>query len=80
MHWSEVIGNFIVDKVLDETEGEVIVPACNPAAQVRDPALIKPVFSKVFVGDDADPSEMVPDCLQVEVRIMAAGKVLKVGT
>ena len=79
MHWSEVIGDFIVGKVRDETEGEVVVPACNPAAQVRDPALIKPVFSKVFVGEDADPSEMVPDCLQVKVRIMTAGKVLKVG-
>ena len=77
--WSEVIWSFIVGKVGGETEGEVVIPARDPVAQVRDPMPIKPVFGKICVGEDADPSEMILDCLQVEVRIMTAGKVLKVG-
>ena len=28
---------------------------------------------------DADASEMIQDCLQVEVRVMTAGKILKIG-
>jgi len=77
--WSEVIWSFIVGKVGGETEGEVVIPARDPVAQVRDPMPIKPVFGKICVGEDADPSEMILDCLQVEVRIMTAGKVLKIG-
>jgi hypothetical protein len=41
--------------------------------------LIEPVFGEVAVGEDADSSKMVPDHLQVEVRIVTAGKVLKIG-
>ena len=79
MHWSEVIRNFIVGKFCGEAEGEVVIPPCDPVAQVRDAPLIKPVFSEIFVSEDADPSEMVLDCFQVEVRNMTAGKVLKIG-
>jgi hypothetical protein len=77
--WSEVIWKFIVGKACCEAGGQVVVPACDPVAQVCDASLIKPVFSKVFVGEDADSGEMVLNCLQVEVRIMTAGKVLKIG-
>jgi hypothetical protein len=69
-------GAFIIGKVRSQAEGEVVMPACDPAAQIRDPRLIKPI---AFVGEDADPGEVVLDCLQVEVRIMTAGKVLKIG-
>lgn len=79
MRWSQVVRGFILGKVRGETESEVVIPACDPAAQIRDPRLVKPVFREVVVGEDADPGEMVPDCLQVEVRIMTAGKVLKIG-
>ena len=72
MHWSGVIRNFIVGKVCGEAEGEVVIPACDPVAQVRDPSRIKSVFREVFVSKDADPREMVLDCLQIEVRIMTA--------
>ncbi len=78
-HWSRVIRIFIVGKIRSETEGEVVIPAGDLTAQVGDLLLIKPVFSKVFIAEDADPGEVVPDCLQVEFRIVAAGKILKVG-
>lgn len=73
VYWSLVIRNFIVVKVRDDTKGDVVIPARDPVAQICDRRLIKPVFSKILVGEDADPGEMVPDCLQVEVRIMTAG-------
>jgi hypothetical protein len=59
--------------------GEIVIPSCDPVAQVGDPGLIKPVFSEVFVGEHVDASEMVRDSLQVEVWIMTAGKILKAG-
>ena len=76
---SRVVRKLIVGKLRGETAGEVVIPSRDPAAQVGDPRRIKPVFSKVFVGKDADASEMIEDCLQVEVRVMAAGKILKIG-
>jgi hypothetical protein len=56
VYWSGVIWNIIVGNVGGEAEGEVVVPACGPVAQVRDPPLIKAVFREVFVGEDADPA------------------------
>jgi hypothetical protein len=44
---------------------KVVMPACGPVAQVRDPPLVKPVFCEVFVSEDADPGEMVPDRLEL---------------
>jgi|SRR5689334_1651418 len=40
MRWSWAIWGFIAGKVLGETAAEVVVPACDPVAQVRDPRFI----------------------------------------
>ena len=76
---SQIVRKLIVGKLRGKAAGEVVIPSCDPAAQVGDPRLIKPVFGKVLVGEDADAGEMIQDCLQVEIRVMAAGKILKIG-
>jgi hypothetical protein len=50
----------------------------NPAPHGGTPITAPAIFREVFVGEDADPSEMVLDCLQVEVRIMTAAKVFQI--
>ena len=49
MRWSQVVWGFILGKVCGETESEVVIPACDPAAQIRDPRFVKPVFREVVV-------------------------------
>jgi hypothetical protein len=78
MHESEVIRKFIFSALRSKTAGEIVIPSRDPAAKVGDRQLIKPVFSKVLVGEHADTSEMVQDRFQVEVRIMTAGKSLEI--
>ncbi len=56
---SQVVRKPIVGKIRGKATGEVVIPSRDPAAQVGDPRLIKPVFSKVFVGEDADAGEMI---------------------
>jgi hypothetical protein len=41
------VRKLIVGKLRSEAAGEVVIPSRNPAAQVGDPRLIKPVLSKV---------------------------------
>jgi hypothetical protein len=68
VRWSEVIRTVIVGKVCGKTEGQVAMPACGPVAQARGPSLIKPVFGEDFISKDADPGEMVLDCLELNLE------------
>jgi hypothetical protein len=54
MHESEVIRKFIFSALRSKTAGEIVIPSRDPAAKVGDRQLIKPVFSKVLVGEHAD--------------------------
>ena len=76
---SQVVRKFIVGELRGETAGEIVIPSCDPAAQVGNPRFIKPVSSKVLVGEDTNASEMVQDHLQVEVRVMTTGEILEIG-
>ena len=76
---SEVVRKFIVGELRGETAGEIVVPSCDPAAQVGNPRFIKPVSGKVLVGEDTNASEMVQNRLQVEVRVMPMGEILEIG-
>ena len=76
---SEVVRKFIVGELRGETAGEIVVPSCDPAAQVGNPRFIKPVFREVLVGEDTNASEMVQNRLQVEVRVMPMGEILEIG-
>jgi hypothetical protein len=75
---SEVVLEFVINAFCGETASEIAIPSGDPSAQVSYPGLAEPVFSEVVVGEYADASQMVQDCFQVEVRVMTAGKVLKI--
>lgn len=79
VHRSRIIPKLIVSMLRGETASEVVIPCRDPSAQVGDTRLIEPVLSKIFIGEYADTSEMVQDRFQIEVRVMTAGKSLKVG-
>jgi hypothetical protein len=48
---SQVVRKFIVGELRGETAGEIVIPSCDPAAQVGNPRFIKPVSGKVLVGE-----------------------------
>ena len=45
-----VVRKSIVGELHGETAGEIVIPSCDPAAQVGNPRFIKPVSGKVLVG------------------------------
>jgi hypothetical protein len=47
---SQVARKFIVSELRGETAGEIVMPSCDPAAQVGNPQFTKPVSGKVPVG------------------------------
>jgi len=76
---SQVVRKFIVGELCGETAGEIVIPSCDPAAQVGNPRFIKPVSGKILVGEDTNAGEMVQNRLQVEVRVMTVGEILEIG-